>query len=73
MKLSEIANLVNGKVSGDTEVEINNVGKIEFAGQNEITFIANPVYEKFYNSTRAGAIVVSKRFKPPVKRDSCRK
>ena len=69
MKLSEIANLVNGTVSGDTEVEITNVGKIEFAGPGEITFIANPVYEKFYNSTRAGAIVVSKRFKPPVDRN----
>jgi UDP-3-O-[3-hydroxymyristoyl] glucosamine N-acyltransferase len=69
MKLSEIAKLVNGKISGNAETEITSVGKIEFAGPGDITFIANPVYEKFYNSTKAGAIVVSKRFKPPVKKD----
>lgn len=69
MKLSEIAKLVNGEISGNAEIEITNVGKIEFAGQGDITFIANPVYEKFYNSTKAGAIVVSKRFKPPVIKD----
>lgn len=69
MKLSEIAKLVNGEISGNAEIEITNVGKIEFAGQGDITFIANPVYEKFYNSTKAGAIVVSKRFKPPAKKD----
>jgi UDP-3-O-[3-hydroxymyristoyl] glucosamine N-acyltransferase len=69
MKLNEIAKLVKGELSGNGDLEINNVGKIEFAGNDEITFIANPVYEKFYNSTKAGAIIVSKRFKPPVKRE----
>jgi UDP-3-O-[3-hydroxymyristoyl] glucosamine N-acyltransferase len=69
MKLSDIAGLVNGKITGNSEVEITSVGKIEFAGPHEITFIANPVYEKYYRSTKAGAIIVSKRFKPPEKRD----
>jgi UDP-3-O-[3-hydroxymyristoyl] glucosamine N-acyltransferase len=69
MKLSEIAKLVNGELIGSSGVEINNVGKIESAGKDEITFIANPVYEKFYASTKAGAIVVSKKFKPPVKKE----
>jgi UDP-3-O-[3-hydroxymyristoyl] glucosamine N-acyltransferase len=68
MKLTEIAKLVKGEIAGEGEIEINNVGKIEFARSDEITFIANPVYEKFYNSTKAGAIIVSKRFKPPVKK-----
>ncbi len=68
MKLTEIAKLVKGEIAGESEIEINNVGKIEFARRDEITFIANPIYEKFYNSTNAGAIIVSKRFKPPVKK-----
>lgn len=68
MKLTEIAKLVKGELADGGETEISNVGKIESAGQDEITFIANPVYEKFYNSTKAGAIIVSKKFKPPVKR-----
>lgn len=62
MKLSEIVKLLNGKLDGDGEVEITGVGKIESARPHEITFIANPVYEKFYNSTRAGAIIVSRSF-----------
>ncbi|RPI18159.1 MAG: UDP-3-O-(3-hydroxymyristoyl)glucosamine N-acyltransferase [Ignavibacteriae bacterium] len=65
MKLSEIANLVKGKLTGDGNSEIVNVGKIEYARKDEITFIANPVYEKYFNSTNAGAIIVSKSFVPP--------
>jgi UDP-3-O-[3-hydroxymyristoyl] glucosamine N-acyltransferase len=65
MKLSEIAKLIGGDLSGGAGKEIINVGKIESARSDEITFIANPVYEKFYNSTSAGAIIVSKRFIPP--------
>ncbi len=64
MKLSEIAKLLSGDLSSNADREILNVGKIESAKADEITFIANPVYEKFYNSTNAGAIIVSKRFKP---------
>jgi UDP-3-O-[3-hydroxymyristoyl] glucosamine N-acyltransferase len=63
MKLSEIAKLIAGKLEGDSDKEINNIGKIEFAKEDEITFIANPVYEKFFNSTSAGAIIVSNNFK----------
>lgn len=65
MKLSEITKFINGKLEGDSNIEINNVGKIEHAKPDEITFIANPVYEKFYNSTKAGAIIVSNNFKAP--------
>jgi UDP-3-O-[3-hydroxymyristoyl] glucosamine N-acyltransferase len=66
MKLSEITKFVNGTLEGDSDKEINNVGKIEYAKPDEITFIANPVYEKFYNSTNAGAIIVSNNFQAPV-------
>lgn len=64
MKLSEVAQLIGGEVSGDGTVEITGIGKIETANPEEITFIANPVYEKFFSGTSAGAVVVSKRFNP---------
>ncbi len=64
MKLSEIAKLIGGELSVQAEREINNVGKIESARADDITFIANPVYEKYYDSTSAGAIIVSRKFKP---------
>jgi UDP-3-O-[3-hydroxymyristoyl] glucosamine N-acyltransferase len=73
MKLSEIAKLLGGELSGNADTEIKSLGKIESANADEITFIANPVYEKFYNSTNAGAIIVSKRFKPAVSKRTGKK
>lgn len=64
MKLHEIAELIAGELTvtelGDKE--ITGIGKIETAGENEITFIANPVYEKYFSGTSAGCVIVSKRF-----------
>jgi UDP-3-O-[3-hydroxymyristoyl] glucosamine N-acyltransferase len=65
MKLSEIAKAINGDLEGDGNKEISGVGKIESAGADEITFIANPVYEKYYNSTLAGAIIISRKYTVP--------
>lgn len=62
MKLSEIADIVNGRTEGNAEIEITGVGKIETASSTEITFISNPLYEKYYDSTNAGAIIVSNEF-----------
>jgi len=65
MKLSEIANIINGELSyGDEEIDITGIGKIETAKPNEITFIANPVYEKYFPATDAGVVLVSKSFDP---------
>lgn len=63
MKLKEIAVLLDGITEGDSEIDITGVGKIESAGNNEITFISNPLYEKFFSETKAGAVIVSKDFK----------
>jgi UDP-3-O-[3-hydroxymyristoyl] glucosamine N-acyltransferase len=62
MKAGEIAELLNGTLSGDKDLDIVNVGKIETASRNEITFISNPLYEKFFNTTTAGAILLSENF-----------
>lgn len=62
MNIREIAKYVGGEISGSSETEITNVGKIETAGKNEITFISNPLYEKYFATTNAGAVLVSKSF-----------
>jgi len=62
MKLSEIAKIINGKLEGDSELEIKGLGKIESSQSNEITFIANPKYEKYFYSTDAGCVIVSNEF-----------
>jgi UDP-3-O-[3-hydroxymyristoyl] glucosamine N-acyltransferase len=62
MKLIEISDYLNGELQGNHDKEINNVGKIESAGEDEISFISNPLYEKYYSSTNAGALILSKEF-----------
>lgn len=63
MKLSEIARLIGAAVEGDANVEIHGVAKIEEAKKGEITFLANPMYEKFAAGTKASALIVSENFK----------
>jgi UDP-3-O-[3-hydroxymyristoyl] glucosamine N-acyltransferase len=69
MKISEIVKIVDGILCGNPDIEINNVGKIETASADEITFISNPIYEKFFETTKAGAVLVSENFIPRVERD----
>lgn len=69
MNIKEIAKYLGGELTGNQDVEISNVGKIETAGKNEITFISNPLYEKFFSTTNAGAVLVSKVFEIKEKRD----
>ncbi|MEO6694853.1 MAG: UDP-3-O-(3-hydroxymyristoyl)glucosamine N-acyltransferase [Ignavibacteria bacterium] len=69
MKLEEIALYLNGKVEGDKSINLTAVGKIDSAVKNEITFISNPIYEKFFNDTNAGAVIVSNDFEIKRKRD----
>lgn len=66
MKLDQIAELVSGDIvdPGTSDLEIKGIGKIETAAPDEITFIANPVYEKYFSGTHAGCVIVSRKFKP---------
>ena len=63
--LAKIAELVNGIVDGDDSILISGLGKIEDAQPGQITFISNPRYQKFLETTQASAVLVGKDF-PPV-------
>jgi UDP-3-O-[3-hydroxymyristoyl] glucosamine N-acyltransferase len=66
MKVAEIAEYVSGNLeSYGLDPDIVQVGKIDSATQNEIAFISNPLYEKYFTTTRAGAVLVSNEFKIP--------
>ena len=62
MKVKEIASLLHGNVVGDGEIEIARVAKIEEAGDGDITFLANPKYQKYLGTTAASAIIVPRNF-----------
>lgn len=62
MKVSEIAGLIGAKLEGNADLVISGVGKIEEAGPGEITFLANPKYKKYFETTKASAVIVSENF-----------
>jgi UDP-3-O-[3-hydroxymyristoyl] glucosamine N-acyltransferase len=56
--LSELAQLVGGRVVGDGRTVIDKVASIEEAGPGEITFLANPRYQSLLASCKASAVIV---------------
>jgi UDP-3-O-[3-hydroxymyristoyl] glucosamine N-acyltransferase len=62
IKLQEIAQLVNGIIIGDENSIINGLAKIDEAKNGELTFLYHPAYEKYFQSTKASAILVKTGF-----------
>lgn len=65
--LGEIAALLTShgtpaRVDGDASVSIAAVNTLEEAGPGEISFLANPKYERMVDETRASAVIVSDAF-----------
>lgn len=57
MKLSDIADLVNGSVIGNGSIEITGVAGIDTAGENDITFAVPPHLDSAAQ-TKAGAVII---------------
>ncbi len=62
---SLVASLVKGVVEGDENVKITGFAKIEEAGPGSITFISNPKYAHFIETTEASVVLVGKDFEAP--------
>ena len=61
-KAAEIAQLLQGTVKGDANVEVSTLSKIEEGTEGTISFLANPKYEQFIYTTKASIVIVSKDF-----------
>jgi UDP-3-O-[3-hydroxymyristoyl] glucosamine N-acyltransferase len=59
MKIQEIADFINGKLTGAGEVEIRRVAAFEAAKENEIAFLEKAEPEK---TTRAACVIVAEDF-----------
>ena len=57
MKLSDIADLVDGSVLGDSSIEVAGVAGLQDAGENDITFAVPPHLEKAAISEAAAVII----------------
>ncbi|HEY6951992.1 MAG TPA: UDP-3-O-(3-hydroxymyristoyl)glucosamine N-acyltransferase [Bacteroidota bacterium] len=61
MTVQEIAQWLQGEVVGDGTVQVERVAKIEEADQHSISFLANPKYERFLDTTGAAAVLISRK------------
>lgn len=60
----QIAELLNGKVEGNSEVKVNKLSKIEEGEMGTISFLANPLYTQYIYNTKASVVIVNKDFTP---------
>lgn len=64
-KLKELAQQVNGRVVGDSNLSIRGASTLDKAKPGEITFLSNPKYEALVKTTQASAIIVQKKMDTP--------
>jgi len=59
LTLSEIATRLGGRVAGDADARVSQVGSLEHAAAGEITFLASPKHRAKLAATRASAVILS--------------
>ena len=57
--LAEIASRLGGRVAGNPDVLISQVGSLEQAGAGQIAFLSNPRYSSKLAATRAAAVILA--------------
>jgi UDP-3-O-[3-hydroxymyristoyl] glucosamine N-acyltransferase len=57
--LKELADYLGGAVKGDADLKVNGLAPLEAAGQDKITFLANPKYAAKVAETGAGAVLMA--------------
>jgi UDP-3-O-[3-hydroxymyristoyl] glucosamine N-acyltransferase len=62
IKIKDAAELIGGSIFGNADSQFNNVAKIEEAAEGELTFLYHPAYEKYFDTTKAAAIIVKPGF-----------
>ncbi len=59
---SQIAEILEGDIEGNPNVEVYKLSKIEEGSEGSITFLANPKYTSFIYSTKASITIVNDSF-----------
>lgn len=58
----QIAEILEGEIVGDGNVEVSKLAKIEDGEKGALTFLSNPKYTNFIYETRASVAIVNKDF-----------
>jgi UDP-3-O-[3-hydroxymyristoyl] glucosamine N-acyltransferase len=59
MTLAELAEKIGGTLEGDGTRRVTGAAPIDEAGETELTFLANPRYERYMTETKAAGVIVS--------------
>jgi UDP-3-O-[3-hydroxymyristoyl] glucosamine N-acyltransferase len=61
---SQIAEILEGVVDGNPNVEVSKLAKIEEGTKGSLTFLSNPKYTQYIYTTNASITIVDKNFAP---------
>ncbi len=61
---AEIAEFLKGEITGDPEIKVNTIAKIEEGQEGAISFLANPKYEHYIYTTGSSVVLVNRDFVP---------
>ncbi len=59
---TQIAEILDGKVEGNPDVEVSKLAKIEEGSNGTLTFLANPKYTQYIYTTNASITIVENNF-----------
>lgn len=68
-KASQIAEILQGDIVGNPDVEVFQLSKIEEGEKGSLTFLSNLKYKKFLYQTKSSIAIVNKSFVPESKLD----
>ena len=60
----QIAEILEGDIVGNPDMEVSKLSKIEEGTEGSLTFLANPKYTQYIYSTKASITIVNKSFVP---------
>jgi UDP-3-O-[3-hydroxymyristoyl] glucosamine N-acyltransferase len=60
----QIAEILEGEVVGNPNVEVSTLSKIEEGQEGSLTFLSNPKYQSFIYTTKASVTIVNNTFVP---------
>jgi UDP-3-O-[3-hydroxymyristoyl] glucosamine N-acyltransferase len=63
-KASQIAEILEGEVDGNPDIEVSKLSKIEEGEKGSLTFLSNPKYTSFLYTTKASIAIVNNDFTP---------
>ena len=58
----QIAEILNGEIIGNPDVEVHTLSKIEEAAEGSLTFLANPKYTPYIYTTQASIAIIGQDF-----------